>query len=196
MRSVFGLFGRMSRIDRANRNRTARPHRPDARVECLETRDLMTAMVAQMGAAVSVTPASTGPSTTLVSYVQHAGVTMLDVNLNGQDHYFSASQIKFVFYWGSGSSGAQTFEDATSLNVSAFGGSGTNVFQGGAGQDDFYGGSGSNTFDAGSGCDQLVGGNGPNVFNENVTGSGEILKVGAQNTINVPPDAVGAYTIY
>ena len=91
---------------------------------------------------------------------------------------------------------AQTFEDTTSLYVSAFGGSGTNFFQGGAGQDDFYGGSGSNTFDAGIGCDVMVGGNGHNVFNENATASGEILEVGNQNTVNVPPHAVGSYAVY
>ena len=57
MRSVFGLFGWMSGIDRINRNRTARSHRLETRVECLETRDLMTAgTVVQLGAAVSETP--------------------------------------------------------------------------------------------------------------------------------------------
>jgi len=47
----------------------------------------------------------------------------------------------------------------------------------------------------GSGYDVLIGGAGANVFNENATGSGLIVEVGSQNTINVPPGASGSYHV-
>ena len=120
---------------------------------------------------------------------------MLDVNLNGTANFFSLSQVAFVYYEGSGISGTQTFMDSTSLHTVAWGGSGSNLFQGGSGQDEFFGGSGSNTFVAGSGFDVLVGGTGANVFNENASGSGEIFEVGTQNTINAPQVTTGSYMI-
>jgi Ca2+-binding RTX toxin-like protein len=194
MQSVFGrLFG----TDRGKRNRGASPRRLEARAECLESRNLMTGgSVTQVGSLVSVAPAPTGPNTTVVSYQVHGGTTMLDLNLNGQDNFFSTSQVSLVYYWGSGSSGAQIFQDSTNLNVIAFGGSGTNLFEAGSGEDEFFGGSGSNTFDAGTGFDLLVGGPGANTFNENATGSGEILELSAQNTVNVPPETAGFYMVF
>ena len=144
---------------------------------------------------VTVTPSSTGSNIAVVSYQNVSGTTMLDVNLNGANNYFSPSKAGFVYYMGSGVSGAQTFENETSLHTSAWGGTGTNVFMGGTGQDNFFGGSGSNTFDAGSGFDELIGGSGPNVFNENATGSGVIVESGSQNTIDVPAGSSGNYQI-
>jgi hypothetical protein len=188
------FFGRQMRIDPG---RKARSHRLETRVEGLESRTLMTGgSVVQSGALVTVTPASTGPNTAIVSYQNHQGTTMLDVNLNGSDNYYSLSQVGFVYYLGSGASGAQTFQDSTSLHVVAYGGSGTNLFEGGSGQDDFFGGSGSNTFDAGSGYDLLIGGVGANVFNEDATGSGLIMEVGNDNAINGPTVASESYMIY
>ncbi len=189
---VFGL----GQADQPGRDDRARSRRLEARVEGLEGRQLLTGgSVVQNWALVVVTPASIGPNVAIVSYQSHNGVKMLDVNLNGADNYFSLSQVAFVYYEGSGISGTQTFMDATSLHTVAWGGSGSNLFQGGSGQDVFFGGSGSNTFDAGSGFDVLVGGTGANVFNENASGSGEIVEVGTQNTINVPQGATGYYTI-
>jgi Ca2+-binding RTX toxin-like protein len=186
--SIFGrLFG-LGLADQLGRDDKARSRRLEAMVEGLEGRQLLTGgSVVQSGALVTITPASVGPNVAIVSYQSHNGGTMLDVNLNGTDNFFSLSQISFVYYEGSGISGAQTFKDSTSLHSVAWGGSGNNLFQGGSGQDDFFGGSGSNTLVAGSGYDLLIGGNGVNVFNENATGLGEIL--------NVPPGAAGQYTV-
>ena len=72
---------------------------------------------------MTITPASVGPNIAVVSYQSHNGATMVDVNLNGTDHFFSPSQVGFVYYEGSGISGAQTFEDSTSLHSVAWGGS-------------------------------------------------------------------------
>jgi len=187
---LFGLAPQTGSDDRV------KPRRLEATVEGLEGRQLLTGgSVVQNGALAIITPASTGPNVAIVSYQSHNGVKMLDVNLNGANDYFSLSQVAFVYYEGSGISGAQTFEDSTSLHTVAWGGSGSNLFQGGSGQDDFFGGSGSNTFDAGNGYDVLIGGTGANVFNENASGSGEIVPVGTQSTIIVPPGATGQYTI-
>jgi RTX calcium-binding nonapeptide repeat (4 copies) len=181
---------------RLGRRGRARPRQLEAGVERLESRGLLSggSVVLSQGL-VTITPASVGPNIAVVSYQSHNGASMLDVNLNGVDSYFSLSQVGFVYYKGSGTSGAQTFVDRTSLHTVAWGGSGTNVFQAGSGQDTCFGGSGSNTFYAGSGYDVLVGGAGPNVFNENAVGSGQILKVGLQNSVNVPRDATGVYWI-
>ena len=151
--------------------------------------------VVSEGALVIVTPAASGTQTTTVSYQMHNGSNMLDVNLDGVAHYFSPSAITSLDYLGNSASGSQTFEDSTTLSIYAFGGSGTNLFEGGSGTDAFFGGSGSNTFDAGTGFDQLVGGFGTNVFNENAAGSGIIEEAGFSNTVNVPPGETGAYFI-
>ena len=197
MRTVFSKMFRIGRANQVGRDHSARLRRLQARVEGLETRNLMTAgTVAQTPGLVIVTPSSTGPNTAIVSYQNVKGTTMLDVNLNGSDHYFSVGQVGFVYYMGSGSSGAETFVNDTSLHSAAWGGSGTNLFEGTTGQDEFFGGSGSNTFDAGSAFDVLVGGTGANVFNENATGSGEIIEVGNNNTLNVPQSPSGSYQIF
>jgi Ca2+-binding RTX toxin-like protein len=196
MRSVFGRqfqIGWANRIGPAHR---ARSRRLDARLEVLEARSLMTGgSVVQTGGLVTITPASTGANTAVVTYQSVYGTTMLDVNLNGRDHYFSLAQVGFVYYLGSHAAGAQTFENNTSLHSVAWGGSGTNVFEAGTGSDEFFGGSGSNTFDAGSGFDVLIGGTGANVFNESLTGSGLIVEAGNSNSINVPPEATGTYRV-
>jgi Ca2+-binding RTX toxin-like protein len=197
MRSVFGRNLGIGRSDQIGRDHKRRARQMEARVEGLESRNLMTAgSVVLTPGLVTVTPSSTGPNTAIVSYQNVTGTTMLDVNLNGNDHYFSVGQVGFVYYMGSGSSGTQTFQNSTSLHSVAWGGSGTNVFEGSTGQDEFFGGSGSNTFDAGSGYDVLIGGTGTNVVNENATGSGVIVEVSRNTTINVPPGHSGSYQIF
>jgi Ca2+-binding RTX toxin-like protein len=184
------------RIGSGERSRTSRTRRPVEIVEGLERRELLTGgSVAGAGSFVLVTPASTGPNTTVVSYQQHSGTTMLDVNLNGIDQYFSASQVTSLYYLGNSASGSQTFQDSTRLTVTALGGSGSNVFQGGSGNDTFIGGSGSNTFNAGTGFDMMEGGSGSNVFDENASGSGVIEENGTSDTINVPAGRAGNYVI-
>jgi Ca2+-binding RTX toxin-like protein len=190
MQSAFG------RIRSRERGRRSRSRRPVDGVDGLERRDLLTGgSVVGGGAFVLVMPAPTGPNTTVVSYQQVNGTTMLDVNLNGSDNYFNASQVTSLYYLGYSASGPQTFEDSTSLNVYALGGSGNNVFVGGSGNDTFIGGSGSNTFDAGTGFDVMVGGFGSNVFNENATGFGIIEGFGGANSINAPTGQTGGYLI-
>ncbi len=197
MRSIFGRKFGAERADQLGSGNKARLRRLEARVEGLERRDLMTGgSVAYTPGLVTITPSRTGPNIAIVSYQNVNGATMLDVNLNGSNNYFSVAQVGFVYYMGSGASGAQTFEDSTSLHTVAWGGSGANLFVAGSGQDEFFGGSGSNTFDAGSGFDVLSGGAGINVFNENATGSGVISEIGGNNTINVPPGASGSYRVY
>ncbi len=189
---VFGL----GEADQPGRDDKARTRRLEPRVEGLEGRQLLSGgSVVQNGALVTITPAPTGPNVAIVSYQPHNGAQMLDVNLNGTANFFSLSQVAFVYYEGSGISGTQTFMDSTSLHTVAWGGSGSNLFQGGSGQDEFFGGSGSNTFDEGAGYDVLVSGAGANVFNANANGSGEIIAIGAQNTVNMPPGAAANYLI-
>ncbi len=180
---------------RAMKN-SARSRRFMARVEGLETRNLLTGgSVVQSGGLVTVTPASTGPNTAIVSYQNVGGVNMLDVNLNGADYTYSLSKVGFVYYIGASTSGNQTFINQTSLHTVAWGGSGTNLFIGGTGQDQFDGGIGTNTFDAGTGNDVLIGGRGINIFNENASGSGVIQRIGTQNTINAPTNSTSVYQI-
>jgi Ca2+-binding RTX toxin-like protein len=196
MHAIFDrLFTNGARA-RAGGKRIARSRRISARVEGLETRNLLTAgTVVQTGGLVTVMPSSTGPNVAIVSYQTVNGSKMLDVNLNGTNNDFSLTQVGFVYYEGSNISGSQTFENETSLHTVAWGGSGTNLFvSGGSAQDEFFGGSGSNTFDAGSGYDVLVGGTGANVFNEG-GGSGVILPAGNNNTINVPHGSAGNYQV-
>ena len=90
---------------------------------------------------------------------------------------------------------AKTFQNTTGVFTQAWGGSGANLFEGGAGEDEFIGGSGPNTFDAGSGFDVLIGGSGANVFNENTEGLGIVSEL-AQNTVNVPTGSTGSYQVY
>ncbi len=190
------LFTRFSKATPGGADKTVRRAR-DLLCEPLEERGLMTAgSVVLSPGLVTITPATTGPTVAIVSYQKASGSTMLDVNLNGVDHDFTLAQVAFVYYRGTGSSGAQTFENLTSLHTIAWGGSGTNLFiSAGNAQDVFYGGAGANTFDAGGGFDDLIGGTGTNVFNESATGSGVIVLVGANNTINQPIGATGSYQI-
>jgi Ca2+-binding RTX toxin-like protein len=178
--------------------RPARERRLEARVEGLESRNLMTTAgsVVMSPGLITVTPASAGSNIAIVSYANVNGQTMLDVNLNGNDNYFNPARVGAVYYMGSGASGAQTFENGTSLHSVAWGGSGSNEFIGGTGSDEFIGGSGANTFDAGSGLDLLVGGSGANTFDENAAGFGIISESGASNTINAPSGSSPDYQVY
>lgn len=183
------LFNRIGNVERRRRPRSCRLA---VSVDGLERREVMTGgSVIGAGAIVEVIPGSTGPNTTVVSYQMHNGSTMLDVNLNGGDHFFSASQVTTLYYLGYGASGSQMFQDHTGLNVTALGGSGSNTFDAGSGSDTFYGGSGSNTFDAGTGFDFMVGGTGTNVYNENANGFGIIEEFGGLDTVNSPDGSFG-----
>jgi Ca2+-binding RTX toxin-like protein len=195
MRIILGQLFRMGPTDQAGANR-ARSRRLVARVEGLENRNLMTGgSVVQTGVLVTITPAPAATNVAIVSDQTVKGTTMLDVNLNGSNNYFSSTQVGLVFYMGGGLSGSQTFQNTTSLSTYAWGGSGSNLFEGGTGSDEFFGGSGANTFDAGSGFDWLIGGLGSNTFNENAVGSGVIQERGTNNTINVPSGASGTYWV-
>ena len=190
MQSAFGW------IRDREQGRRSRSRRPVDGFEGLEQKDLLTGgLVTEAGSFVVVMPAPTGTNTTVVSYQQVNGTTMLDVNLNGTDNYFSASQVSSLYYLGNSATGSQTFEDSTSLNVVALGGAGANVFEGGSGNDTFIGGSGSNTFDAGTGFDMMVGGSSSDVFNENASGSGLIVAIGGSPSINEPPGQAGGYVV-
>jgi Ca2+-binding RTX toxin-like protein len=151
--------------------------------------------VVENGLLVSVTPASTGPNVATVSYQTVKGAQMIDVNLNGSNNYYPIGQVAFVYYLGSGTSGTQTFQNTTTLHTVAWGGTGTNLFEGGPGPDEFIGGSGTNTFDAGTGDDILEGGLGTNIYNENAAGSGEILERGTSNTINTSGGSAANYQV-
>lgn len=190
MRSILGWNRRQDRV--------RKPRSLDLfeGIQGLERRDLLTAgSITSGGAYVMVTPASTGPNTTVVSYQQQNGTMMLDVNLNGSSQYFNASQVTSLYYLGNSASGSQTFEDSTNLSIYAMGGSGTNVFEAGSGNDTFIGGTGSNTFDAGTGCDLMMGGSGTNTYNESATGFGLIEECGGSNTIQSPAGQPSAYVI-
>ena len=98
-------FGRLFKIGRYHKS-TSR--RLVARLEGLESRNLMAAgSVVQSGGLVTVTPASSGTNVAIVSYQNVNGTNELDVNLNGNDFYFSLSQVGFVYYQGSGVGGSQ-----------------------------------------------------------------------------------------
>ena len=188
------VIGRLFGIGRTQKSRS---HRLQAHVEGLEFRSLLTAgSVVQSGGLVTITPASSGTNVAIVSYQNVNGTTEVGVNLNGTNFDFSLNQVGFIYYEGAGVGGSQTFQNMTSLHTVAWGGSGSNLFEScGGAQDEFFGGSGSNTFDAGSGFDVLIGGSGPNTFNESATGSGEILEVGSNNTVNAPQGGNGFYYV-
>lgn len=170
--------------------------RPVDGVEGLERKELLTGgQVIGAGSFVMVMPAPSGTNTTVVSYQQVNGTTMLDVNLNGADNYFNASQVSSLYYLGNSATGSQTFADHTGLSVVALGGSGANVFEAGSGCDTFIGGSGSNTFDAGTGFDMMVGGSASDVFNENASGSGIIEAIGGAPTTNTAPGQAAGYVV-
>jgi hypothetical protein len=193
------LFSRRFWGGTATQSRTqpkARSRGLEARLEPLESRNLLSGgTVVLSPGLVTVTPSPTGPNTAIVSYQRVNGATMLDVNLNGVNNYFSLTQVGFIYYRGANDTGAQMFENDTGLHCVAWGGSGTNHFVSTIARDEFFGGSGTNTFDAGSGFDWLVGGSGANIFNESAHGSGQIIKAGSSNTVNVPAGATGTYYI-
>ena len=191
MQAAFGRLFKNGRYHKSTSRRLV------ARLEGLESRNLMAAgSVVQSGGLVTVTPASSGANVAIVSYQNVKGTVELDVNLNGNNFYFSLSQVGFVYYEGSGVGGSQTFQNTTSLHTIAWGGSGTNLVESsGNAEDEFFGGSGTNTFDAGSGFDMFIGGSGSNTFNESLTGSGAMLEVGANNTVNAPSGATGNYNV-
>jgi RTX calcium-binding nonapeptide repeat (4 copies) len=175
----------------------ARSRRLAAGLETLESRNLLTAgSVVLSPGLITVTPSSAGSNIAIVSYANVNGQKMLDVNLNGNDNYFNPTQVGAVYYMGSGTSGAQTFENGTSVHTVAWGGSGSNLFEGGTGSDEFIGGTGSNTFYAGSGFEVLVGGSGANTYNENAAGLGVISESGTSNTVNVPSGPAPDYQVY
>jgi Ca2+-binding RTX toxin-like protein len=196
MRAIFSRQDGASATAQRARETGINGRRLGTGVERLESRNLLSGgTVVLTPGLVTITPSSSGPNTAIVSYQKVSGVTMLDVNLNGVNRYFSLAQVGFVYYRGANAAGAQTFENETSLHSVAWGGSGANLFISTTASDEFFGGSGPNTFDAGSGVDMLIGGSGANVFNENATGSGAIVEVGPSNTVNVPPGATGSYDI-
>ncbi len=165
-------------------------------VESLETRNLLTGgSVVQTGALVTITPAPGGPNSAVVSYASVAGVTKLDVNLNGVDYFFNPSQIGAVYYEGSGLTGNQSFANSARVEGVAWGGVGSNNFVGGPALNEFYGGAGPDTFNAGTGFTYMLGGVASNTFVESQTGSGEIVEEGNQNTIVVPPGQSGHYVV-
>ena len=199
MRSVFGRQFGIAREDRVGRNPKARSRRLMPNVDGLEHRNLMSGggSVILSNGGVSVTPAPTGANTVTVSYQQVGGVSNVDVNLNGTDHYFALNSVSMVYFNGTGLAGNETFTNQnTSILTVAYGGSGTNTFTGGSGTDEFIGGSGTNVFNAGSGYDILAGGTGQNVYNESATGSGMILKDGGSCTIHSQAGASGSYQVY
>ncbi len=178
------------------RSHRSKPQRPAMGVEGLERRELLTGgSVVGSGATVYVIPAPSGPNITTVSYQSQNGTSMVNVNLNGTNYDFNASNFTSLEYLGYIATGSQIFSDSTSLQVTAFGGSGSNLFEGGSGEDIFIGGTGSNTFDAGTGFDILESGFGSNTFNENASGSGMIEEFGFSNTINSQPGATGNYAV-
>ncbi len=67
---------------------------------------------------------------------------MLDVNLNGQNNYFSLSQVGFVYYYGQSGTGPQTFTDTTRVHVVAYGGSVRTPSTGEPARTPFMGGAG------------------------------------------------------
>jgi Ca2+-binding RTX toxin-like protein len=182
---------------RARPSADARSRWLAAGLETLESRSLLTAgSVVLSPGLITVTPSSAGSNIAIVSYANVNGQKMLDVNLNGNNNYFNPAQVGAVYYMGSGTSGAQTFENNTNVDTVAWGGSGSNVFEGGTRTDEFFGGSGSNTFYAGSGLDLLEGGSGANTFDENAAGFGIISESGTSNTINVPSGSSPDYQVY
>jgi len=187
MQSLFGRKFGIVRADRVGRDRKSQQRRLQPSVDGLERRDLMAVLggsVSLIGTLAVVTPAPTGSNTAIVSNQQVSGTAMVDVNLNGVDHYFTPAQVSVVEFVGQNTSSDETFQNNTGLVSIAFGGSGNNHFVGGSTLDVFYGGSGSNTFDAGTGYTSMQGGTGTNVFNESLTGSGIIMIQGGTNTIN------------
>ena len=196
MRSFLARNFGMNRTGLKGQSQRGRLRRLGMLVEALELRNLLTAgSVVQTGALVTVTPASNGPNTTMVSYQSVGGVKMLNVNFNGTNYDFSVAQVAFLDYEGAGVGARETFEDSTSLHVVAYGGSGTNLLVAGAGQDELIGGTGVNTLVAGTGVDELVGGSGTNVYDVNGSGSTMILEVGQHNTINTPAGSSGQVVI-
>ncbi len=196
MRSIVGHKLEAGAATRASRKGRAAHRRLSATVESLESRNLMSGgTVVLTPGVITITPFSTGANTAIVSYQIVGGARAVDVNLNGTNYAFSPSSVGFIYYMGGAASGAQTFENETPLHSVAWGGSGPNLFESSSGPDEFFGGSGTNTFDAGTGVDELFGGGGVNVFNENAAGSGLILEVGTNNTINVPAGSSGSYQI-
>jgi hypothetical protein len=196
MRSIFSR--RSPRASRHGRAHTARSRRLEARVEQVESRNLMTTTGSVMlsPGLVTITPPSAGHTSAIVSYANVNGATELDVSLNGANNYFNPAQVGAVYYMGSAASGSQVFQNETGLHSVAWGGSGSNEFIGGTGSDEFIGGSGANTFYAGSGLDLLVGGSGANTFDENAAGFGIISESGASNTVNVPSGSSPDYQVY
>ena len=105
MRSILNCAAAIGRMARDSRTRQSTGRRLPAAVEGLETRSLMTAgSVVLSPGQVVITPASTGPNTTIVSYQNVNGALMLDVQLNGANNYFRLTQVGIVYYKGSGAS--------------------------------------------------------------------------------------------
>jgi hypothetical protein len=168
-------------------------------LETMETRNLMSVAggsVTNLSGIVTVQPDSNLQSNVaIVSYQKVAGVNEVDVQLNGTDHYFALGSIGQVKYSGAGMSGQQTFANSTGITGYGYGGSGSNLFESGVGQNVFFGGSGANTFDSvNAGYTIMDGGSGSNTYNESGTGSGLIIEHGANNTVNAQ-NALGHWDV-
>ena len=178
------------------RERRARQRCFHTRVERLEDRNLMAGGSVVLAAGlVTITPASTGPNTAIVSYQNVSGTKMLDVSLNGSSHYFGVATVGFVYYEGSGVSAHRLLKmkpastrsrGAALARISSWAPPATTTFSAARAPT-------RSTRAAELTCSSAA--RATNVFNENAAGTGDIIEVGSSNTVNVPPGSTGTYYI-
>ena len=91
------------------------------------------------------------------AYVRQQGTGQIEVEIAGAGkRIFDSSWITQIIF--DGGAGGDRFENNTDIPVTAYGGSGNDTLQGGAGDDDLHGNEGNDFLDGGNGDDDLNGG--------------------------------------
>lgn len=173
--------------------RSSRPHaqlRPT--VDGLERRELLTGVpvVNQVGAMVQIIPAADQDNTATLTRVGN----QLNVDINGTDWYFDASQIQHVVFDASQALAGtqQTWINETFVVSTAYSGAGTNHFVAGHGTDVFIAMRGTTVVDARDGyvIFQAFGAATNSTFNE---GSGSGMVMLFQGATTQAAKGAGAY---
>jgi len=134
MRSFFGRQFGIVRADQIGRDRKARSRRLQARVEGLESRNLMSVGGGISLTAGTITIAANLPKGNTAQVSIDPANHDVKVTLNGNSEEFAPSLVTTVYYSGA-AGGGDTFVNSTSITGIEYGWGGNNTFTGGSGQD-------------------------------------------------------------
>jgi len=148
-------------------------------VEGLETRRLLSASVGHLDHHGMLKINGTGNDDLITIRMDDHLVDQIDVDVNGKQATFQASQVKKIRVSTGGGNDRVTVDSSISDSATLLGGNGNDSLTGGSGSDDLVGGAGDDTLVGGDGDDTLDG----SVGNDSLSGEngGDNLSPGKGN---------------